>query len=145
MLSDWVNAYTVYFPLDFPNLWTRTRLYSGDDVRRQLRLRQDGELQGLCCNSGGGGSSLQTGPTGHQQVCVGVFVCSREHTRCLRIAPMPVCALWKVVDAPAIACQHAHRTDVLAFCRERRSWTVSEKPPLSRLVWVCVKWWVFTR
>lgn len=39
MLSDWVNAYAVYFPLDLSNLWTRTRLYSGDAVRAQLWLR----------------------------------------------------------------------------------------------------------
>lgn len=66
--------------LGFSDLRTNTRLYSGNNVRAQLRLRQDGELQGLSGNSGGGRSSLQTPQTRkYQQVCV-CFLVHGEHS-----------------------------------------------------------------
>lgn len=48
-------------------------------------------------------------------VWVCLFVCSRERTWHLHLDPIPVCALWRVVDAPAIACQRARQTGVLTF------------------------------
>lgn len=52
-------------------IWTNTRLYCSDNLRPQLWLRQDGELQGFYGNCGSGRSFLQTVQTRkHQQVCL---------------------------------------------------------------------------
>lgn len=49
--------------LGFSNIWTNSWLHNGDYVRTQLWFRQDGELQGVPGDGGGGWSSLQASQT----------------------------------------------------------------------------------
>lgn len=100
----WANLKTVIFlcALGFSNFWTNTRLHNGDDVWPQLRLRQDGELQDVSGDGGGGRSSLQTAETRlHQQVClccsqslgcvfVCTFLCLRHVCLCMYVFYMPL-------------------------------------------------------
>ena len=85
-------ALTHTFPASgFPGLGAGTGLHGSDDLRAQLRLRQDGELQGLHSDGGGGGGPLQAAPAGQRQqvcVCVCVGVCVHACVRvcvCMRV------------------------------------------------------------
>lgn len=59
-----------------PRVRADPRLHHGDGVRTQLWLRQDGELQDVSGDGGGGRSSLQAAPPGLRQqvrcVCLAV-------------------------------------------------------------------------
>lgn len=59
-----------------PHVRADPRLHHGDGVRTQLWLRQDGELQDVSGDGGGGRSSLQAAPPGLRQqvrcVCLAV-------------------------------------------------------------------------